>query len=149
MIEEELRRLLGPVRCAALTGGRAELEQAAARYLISDALISVAEAATADDELTFQVAVGEWLEILIRHCYPIVIEEFMVHYIETRQLVQAAARCLVFNALISVAEAATADDEELVLQAAVGESLEGSWNPWHIGITWTSVGLPWALLMSM
>lgn len=42
-----------------MQGGRAELEAAAARYAISDALLSLAEVAAPEDEdLAFQIAVG-------------------------------------------------------------------------------------------
>lgn len=59
-IENELRRLLGSTRCSALDGKRAELEAAAARYALSDAMLSLAEAAAPDDEdLAYQMAVGE------------------------------------------------------------------------------------------
>jgi hypothetical protein len=45
-----------------LEGGRAELEAAAARYALSDAMLSLAEAAAPEDEdLAYQMAVGKWL----------------------------------------------------------------------------------------
>ncbi len=61
-LENELRRLLGSVRCATLGPGRAELEIAAARYAVSDALLSLAEVAAPDDEdLAYQMAVGGFI----------------------------------------------------------------------------------------
>lgn len=66
-IENELRRLLGSARCAALEGGRAELEAAAARYALSDAMLSLAEvAAPEDEELVYQLAVGEAVSVAVR-----------------------------------------------------------------------------------
>lgn len=64
-LEAELRRQLGSARCAALEGGRSELENAVARFALSDALLTLAEvAAPEDEELAYQMAVGGWAGVL-------------------------------------------------------------------------------------